>query len=96
MGRGRQKPPGHRHSGEFLREVVSAVVPPEDCERYMLFARELYTTLHRPPIPDFTRRTKLVVMKHFRRGLSGRKLALIGQQMLSRLFPPAGNAVRAN
>ena len=96
MAKRKPKQPGHRHSGEMLREVVAAVVPDNERELYLPFARELYTTLHRPPIPDFSRRTKLVVMKHFRRGLSGRKLALIGQQMLSRLFPPAGNAVRAN
>jgi hypothetical protein len=114
MGSRTAKQPGHRHSGEFLREVVSAVVPPEDCERYLLFARELYATLHHsrkqgtvprsacvglsavqsPFSADFTRRTKLVVMKHFRRGLSGRLLALIGQKLLGRLYPPAGKAVK--
>jgi hypothetical protein len=38
--------PGHRHSGELLREVVSAVVPEGACELYLPFARELYATLH--------------------------------------------------
>ena len=78
---------GHRHSGEFLREVVAAVVPEEDCERYMSFAQELYATLHRPPLPDFTRRTKLVVQKYFARGLSGHLLWLIGERLLGRLYP---------
>ena len=117
------KQPGHRHSREFLQEVVSAVVPPEDCERYMPFARELYVSFRQQPptffiisghdpqcrtfgscpstvaspprVLDYSRRTKLVVMKHFQRGLSGRLLALIGQSMLARLFPPSGSAAKA-
>ena len=45
----------HRDSGEFLLEVVSAVVSAPERELYLPFARELYATLHRPPVPDFTR-----------------------------------------
>jgi hypothetical protein len=81
--------PGHRHSGEMLREVVSAVVPEGAYERYLPFARELYVTFHRPPVPDFERRTKLVVQKWFVRGLSGHLMWLIGERLLGRLYPAA-------
>jgi hypothetical protein len=87
MARGKAKQPGHQHSGEYLHEVVAAVVAKEDCAKYMPFARELYATLHRPPVPDFTRRTKRVVMKHFVRGLHGRPMWLIGERLLGRLHP---------
>jgi len=83
------KQPGHRHSGELLREVVSAVVPEDECEQYLPFARELYATFHRPPVPDFTRRTKLVVQKWFVRGLSGHLMWRIGERILGRLCPAA-------
>ena len=83
------KQPGHRHSGEMLREIVSAVVPEQECEQYLPFARELYATFHRPPVPDFDRRTKLVVQKWFVRGRSGHLMWLIGQRLLGRLYPPA-------
>jgi hypothetical protein len=79
----------HRHSGEFLREVVAAVVPEDACERYLPFAQELYATFHRPPWPDFDRRTKLVVQKWFVRGLSGHCMWLIGERLLGRLYPTA-------
>jgi hypothetical protein len=78
----------------MLREVVAAVVPEEDCARYMPFARDLYATLHRPPLPDFTRRTKLAVQKWFERGLSGHLMWLIGQKLLGRLYPPTGNVAK--
>jgi hypothetical protein len=81
------KQPGHRHSGEYLQEVVAAVVPEEQRERYMPFARELYMSFHRPPVPDFTRHTKLVVQKWFVRGLSGHLMWLIGQRLLGRMYP---------
>jgi len=125
--RGRQP---HRHSGELLREVVSAVVPEEECERYLVFAGELYATLHHRPqptscklqatkvviptepgewrnlaaqdrgrdpstpvgvtdagrrgaqFPDFSHRTKIVVMKWFRRGLSGHLMWRIGERLM--------------
>jgi hypothetical protein len=73
----------------LLREVVSAVVPEHECEQYLPFARELYATFHRPPVPDFDRRTKLVVQKWFVRGLSGHLMWLIGQALLGRLYPRA-------
>ena len=87
MASRRPKQPAHRHSGEFLREVVLAVVPESDLERYLPFARELYATFHHPPIPDFDRRTKLVVQKWFVRGLSGQLMMRIGERLLGRLYP---------
>jgi hypothetical protein len=45
MSSNKAKEPGHRRSGEVVREVVAAVVPEQDRERYMPFARELYATL---------------------------------------------------
>jgi len=89
MASRRSKQPPHRHSGEFLRELVAAVVPESDLEQYLPFARELYATFHHPPIPDFDRRTKLVVQKWFVRGLSGRCMWLIGERLLGRLYAPA-------
>lgn len=86
----------HRHSGEFVREVVSAVVPAEDRERYMPFARELCASLKRPPGPDYTRRTKAVVVRWFRRGLRGKFLWLIGVGLVGRLFPDAATGRVAN
>jgi hypothetical protein len=93
MASRRMPQPGHRHSGEMLHDVVAAVVPEEDCARYLTFARELYATFHRPPVPDFDRRTKLVVQKWFVRGLSGRLMWLIGKRLLGRMYPepPARN-----
>jgi len=131
--------PGHRHSGDRLREVVATVVPEEDCARYLPFARELYATFRhkpqapsrklqaqaqaaqrviptkrsawrnlaaedrrrdpstslgvtepgvRPPrFPDFSRRTKLVVMRWFARGLHGKAMWLIGERLLGRIHP---------
>ncbi len=79
--------PAHRHSAELLRAVVASVVPERERGRYLLFARELHATLHRPPGPDFTRRTKSVVRKWFRRGLSGRLEWMIGERLLGRMYP---------
>jgi hypothetical protein len=86
----RSRQPGHRPSGELLREVVGSVVPESDCDRYLPYARELYATFRRPPLTDFTRRTKLVVQKWFVRGLSGHCLWQIGERLLGRMFPVQG------
>jgi hypothetical protein len=86
--RRRSKQP-HRRSSEFVREVVAAVVPEQERERYMPFARELCASLKRPPGPDYTRRTKAVIMRWFRRGLHGNLLWRIGSRLLGRLFPDA-------
>ncbi len=89
MARGRAKEPGHRRSSEVVREVVTAVVPKRERERYMPFARELCASLKRPPGPDYTRRTKMVIVRWFRRGLHGDLLWRIGSALLGRLFPDA-------
>jgi len=97
MASRRAKQPGHRSSGELLREVVSAVVPEGECEQYLPFARELWLTLRRQQpkrqaqaqAPDFSRKTKLVVQKWFVRGLSGHLLWRIGVRLLGRLYPAA-------
>jgi hypothetical protein len=90
MASSKARQPGHRRSGEFVRDVVAAVAPAEDRERYMPFARDLYATLYRPPIPDFSRRTKQVVMKYFARGLHGKVMWQIGDRLLGKLYPAAG------
>ena len=89
MSSRKAKEPGHRHSGEVVREVVAAVVPEQERERYMPFARELCASLKRPPGPDYTRRTKAVIARWFRRGLHGNLLWRIGVALLGRLFPDA-------
>jgi len=38
--------------------------------------------MHRAPVPDFERGTKLVVMRWFKRGLHGNLLALIGRAVV--------------
>jgi len=80
----------------MLREVVSAVVPEPERERYLPFARELCATLKRPPGPDYTRRTKRVVGRWFGRGLHGKLLWRIGVELLGRLFPGAATGKVAN
>jgi hypothetical protein len=76
-------------SDELVREVVDAVVPAREHTRYMPFARELCATLKRPPGPDYTRRTKAVITRWFRRGLHGNLLWRIGVGLLGRLYPDA-------
>ena len=76
-----------RLSRESLRDLVAAVVPEGERSAYLPFARELRATLHRPPVPDFSRSTKRVVMRWFKRGLSGRLMRLVGQRLIEHLFP---------
>jgi hypothetical protein len=78
-----------QQSDELVREVVEAVVPAKERLRYVAFARELCATLKRPPGPDYTRRTKAVVERWFRRGLHGNLLWRIGVALLGRLYPDA-------
>jgi hypothetical protein len=40
-----------------------------------------------PRVLDFSRSTKRVVMRWFRRGLSGRLMRLVGQRLIEQLFP---------
>jgi hypothetical protein len=73
----------------MLRRVVDSLVASAD-ERpsYLSFARELARTLRRPPVPDFSLATRRVVMKWFRRGLSGGALWRIGAALIGRMFGP--------
>jgi hypothetical protein len=68
-----------------LRMIVSLFVPdgPER-QAYLSFARELTRSMHRMPVPDFERGTKLVVMKYFERGLHGHLLWLIGKAVVDK------------
>jgi hypothetical protein len=79
----------HRHHdwSVLLRDVVAASdAPVEKRPVYLAFARELLSTLRRKPIPDFTRRTKMVVWKWFKRGLSGHVMWQIEAHLLDILF----------
>jgi hypothetical protein len=89
MARRRVKRRVRVQSDELVREVVAAVVPARERVRYVAFARELCTTLKRPPGPDYTRRTKAVIDRWFRRGLHGNLLWRIGVALVGRLYPDA-------
>jgi hypothetical protein len=77
-----------RHPKRSIETIVREVgCPDELLPAYVAFAREL-TVAERSScfvyrgslrIPDYSRRTKQVVMKWFRRGLSGHLLWLIGE-----------------
>jgi hypothetical protein len=67
--------------------VVECGVPAGEREEYVAFARELYRSLRCPPVPDFTNETKQTVQRWFGRGLKGRYLWAIGEQLRVRLFP---------
>ncbi len=103
--------PPHRHSGEFLREVVAEVVPEEEWDRYLVFARELVLAerraarqensefrIQRPEcrVAGYTPKpVQRVVMKHFRRGLHGNLMWRIGERLMGRPYPSSGGALRA-
>ena len=73
------------HPDGFLRELVGTLAcPHEQRAAYLTFAFELYRTLARPPVPGFSHHTQRVVMKWFRRGLSGKLMWLIGEAILVR------------
>jgi len=65
---------------------VSGLSPGQE-EAGLAFARELVVSMHRAPDPDFSRRTKRIVTKWFRRGLSGHALWRIGEALIGLLFP---------
>lgn len=81
---------GHEHRLEEL--VRESGADEERFESYLAFARELDFCLRRERLrparlgafPDHSRQTKLLVMKWFRRGLSGRVLARIGRALTGR------------
>ena len=89
MARRKVKRRVRQQSDELVREVVAAVVPARERGRYVTFARELCATLKRPPGPDYTRRTKMVIARWFRRGLHGNLLWRIGIGLVGRLYPDA-------
>ncbi len=105
MSSHRRSEPPHRHSGEFLREVVAEVVPEEECERYVVFARELVRAERRSARPEKSEfrnqkpqgrvagytpePVKRVVMKHFRRGLHGNLMRRIGERLMGQMNQPA-------
>ena len=71
----------------LLRRLVRRCgCPKETREQYVRFGMELLHVMHRPPVPDYPRAAKLVVMKWFRRGLSGRMLAIIGHAVTAARF----------
>jgi hypothetical protein len=67
--------------------VVECGVPAGEREEYVAFARELYHSLRRPPVPDFSRETKHTVEHWFKRGLKGKYLWAIGELLRAKLLP---------
>ncbi len=88
--RHRRHHPHHESPHELhLREIVDEFVP-EGAEKpaYLAFAHEFARTLRHAPMPDFSRGTKLAVMRWFRRGLSGRTLWQVGSAVMDERFGP--------
>jgi hypothetical protein len=83
--------PGPERNPDLRREIRRIAekcgCPVDRCREYVRFGLEFHRTLVRPPLPDFDRPTKQVVMKWFRRGLSGKLLALVGHEIVRRTFP---------
>jgi hypothetical protein len=83
----------------FARELYAALRHEPRFSRHRLLAktgdspseRSTRGTVPVFAVPDFDRRTKLVVRKWFVRGLSGHYLWRIGERMLGRIYPPAGS-----
>jgi hypothetical protein len=72
----------------ILRGLVrESQCPDEEFRDYLAYARAFYHTVREPPIPEFSSRTKAVVMFWFRRGLSGKTLWQIGASILRWLHP---------
>ena len=93
----RRHPHQHRHghpSEERLREIVDEFVPRSN-ERpaYLAFTRELMAAERHKQLkrqaqaPDYSLRTKRVVLKYFRRGLHGRAMWRIGEALIGRMYP---------
>lgn len=87
----RPGPRRERPEEERIREVVDSVVDDDSMkEAYVAFAHELVRAerasynvhLCSLRFPDYGRRTKMVVMKWFQRGLSGKVMWLIGEQLI--------------
>ncbi|MBM3322385.1 hypothetical protein FJY69_02750 [candidate division WOR-3 bacterium] len=74
-GKRRQIPAEVRSRRQRLAVIVDrAGVPEAQRLEYRRYAFELGRTMHRRPVADYERGTKLVVMRWFRRGLSGHRL----------------------
>jgi hypothetical protein len=94
MSRRNQPRPRHESPHEQrLREIVDELVPDDSQKQaYVLFARELaaaerasfFVRRSTSDVPDYSRRTKRVVMKWFRRGLSGHSMRLVGEAVLGK------------
>jgi hypothetical protein len=78
-----------------LREIVDVLVQDESRKpAYLSFAHELMAAERRQPQasshklqdPDFSQRTKRMVMKWFERGLSGHLLWLVGRAAIQARF----------
>lgn len=75
--------------GRFLNRIVAESGAPEELRKYYFrFATEFYHSIRRRPEPDFEEITKRVVMKWFKRGLSGKLLWQIGSAILAWRYPP--------
>jgi hypothetical protein len=79
--------PEHDPEQVRIRHLVEQAIHDEEPELYLAFAAELLAAARRMRGPDFSPRAKQVVMKWFRRGLSGWKLALVGRSLLGPAFP---------
>jgi hypothetical protein len=92
MSRRNCHPPHHESPHEQrLREIVDELVPDSPQKSaYLTFARELTAAERHKQLkrqaqaqaPDYSMRTKRVVMKHFRRGLHGNLLWRVGSAIL--------------
>ena len=97
MGRRETPRPEHKgpHELRLWAIVDSLVTDISEKEAYVSFARELaaaersssFVRRSSSDVPDYSRRTKRVVMKWFRRGLSGHLMRLIGQAVLQGRMP---------
>ncbi len=83
-GRINDKVPSER----ILRRIVNLCkVPKKRKPEYISFARELALVIRKPPVPDFSRRAKGIVLKYFNRGLSGQLLWRVGCAVIGWRFP---------
>ena len=86
--RGNHRDRDRQVDAELWFIVVQCGVPAGDREEYVVFAREFYRSLRRPPVPDYSYDTKLVIQRWFERGLKGQYLRAISDEVRARLFPP--------
>ena len=99
MSSRKMQEPEHQSPHELrLWAIVDSLVNDiSEKEAYLSFARELAAAERQPPrtprtpsqepgvYPDYSRQTKRIVEKWFRRGLSGHLMWLIGEAMLGRI-----------